>query len=189
MPKIIALSQPQAELYKPSSNEVLISIATPDWIDTKYPQPVLSNWSKNFVLSLSFHDSDPKLFDGKKLKHMTWYDGHQIIAFADEHLGKDFVVHCWKGASRSATIATVLQTVFAKQGYTLERPSDCQWKTNNHVRGTLFKAVQERRMEQAIHAGFLAYRKRGDIHEEEKNMSSQMYEAGWRDCLKHLEKK
>lgn len=186
MPFITILSQPEAEAYQPSGNEVLISIATPSLKGTKYPQPQLDNWAGREILRLSFHDSEPKKHTNPEFKHMSEYDAQMIACFCTKHTGKDIAIHCWAGRSRSLTIAELVVQLKFNEGYDfanyVQRP-----RINLHVYNLAQKAFRERAMEAAILKGFLKYQMRGDIHEEEKGMSSQMYEAGWNDAVKYLE--
>lgn len=180
MPSVKPLSQPEAELYRPNEREVLISIATPKFIDTVYPKPNLANWKNNPVLRLAFHDSDQQKSYDDKLVYMCSYDAHRIAVFADEHRGKDFVIHCWAGKSRSPTVAWFIHTIFAKDHYRFIGNRSGQ--TNAHVKRTLFKAFRERLVAREILNGFLIFKERGDL------LRSQAYEAGFRAALKYCGK-
>ena len=112
MPKVSTLSQPEAEYFKPQPNDLLISIATPDWVDEPYPEPKLTNWANNVVAKVRFHDSDPKKWDSDKFIHMNRLDAHKILAITRLNREKDVYVHCWAGQSRSNAVARFLSYTF-----------------------------------------------------------------------------
>jgi len=134
MPTITTMSQPEAEMFKPPAGALLISIETPDFVDTKYPSPKLLHW--DYVVSLRFHDSDPKRWDSSKHTHMGLLDANMIIGTIKAHPWERVYVHCWAGLSRSNAVARFIADTF---GYKLGHCAS-EDLMNKHVYSTLFEA-------------------------------------------------
>lgn len=137
------------ERYVPETGTVCISITEP-----LYPNGVRKHQAKlrdgfEGVLRLEFQDYDPiKLIPGSNLinpQHvypidavvMTEEQARQVADFATRYRGKNFMVHCAAGISRSAAVAEVLLQAFPEY---VDRGHTPRWP-NNHVRTLLKRAM------------------------------------------------
>jgi predicted protein tyrosine phosphatase len=100
--KVDVFSRNNACVREPTPNTAVISIATPG-----YPALLKEGWDD--VLRLEFHDvvNIPKGMP----EAVPFSDTHaeDIHAFIAKHEGKDFMVHCDAGMSRSVAVGAFLK--------------------------------------------------------------------------------
>jgi predicted protein tyrosine phosphatase len=84
-------------------NTVCISIVSPGQPDTVISAPFEA------ILRLKFHDIE-KLMDG--YQRASKQDLEAIVAFLNQHRGKNFLIHCEAGVSRSGAIVEAILAAF-----------------------------------------------------------------------------
>ena len=132
MPKATNISCYEAEQIKYlPSNTVLISIN-----EEELPLRKLNlDRQSNKILTVRFNDiTAPKEYNGTLIKPINFDTCLKILDFININQGKDFIIHCHAGISRSAAICLYLHII---HGYEL-KPNF--WKTskpNKFVLGAL----------------------------------------------------
>jgi len=136
-------SEDWAEKYDPEPGTVCVSITEP--LSPAKLRPGFED-----VLRLEFQDYDPiKLIPGSTLinpQHvfpadavvMTEAQAAELAAFLLQHRGKNILVHCAAGISRSAAVAEVVLQAFPE--YEDAGDPTRRWP-NNHVRTLLKRAL------------------------------------------------
>jgi len=107
MPKAINIcANEAAEIRYLPENTVLISINEPE--DTPYELLLDRNDSR--ILTVAFSDVTGKVYQDGILKYTPLGDetAMKILDFINIHQGKDIIIHCAAGVSRSAAICLYL---------------------------------------------------------------------------------
>ena len=103
-------SEAWAQAKRPPENTVLISITDPGR-EAALPSGYLD------VLRLQFHDCDPQAVAlGPEAVPMRPEQAERIWAFVREHRGRNIVVHCGAGVSRSRAVVEALLRTFPEYG-------------------------------------------------------------------------
>ena len=122
--------------YLPT-NSVMISINQPD-------TPLFDlqiNRNNGRVLTLQFNDVTAKMeIHGQSYYPITDRDAVEILDFIDKHRGKDFIVHCAAGISRSAAVCLYLNVM---EGYELKKNFWQTSRPNPYVMGKLMIAKKQ----------------------------------------------
>ena len=94
------------------------------------------------VLTLKFTDVTARReWMGKQVHPMLIEDAYAILAFIKKHEGKDFLVHCHAGVSRSSAVCLYLHI---EHSYDLKTNFWATSNPNKHVLGSLFFAKYEK---------------------------------------------
>jgi predicted protein tyrosine phosphatase len=106
MPKAINISAPEArEITSLPNDTVLISINEEH--EDLHPLKLDRNSSR--ILTVRFTDITSKVeYKGKTLYPIDYDTSLKILDFINRNLGKNFIVHCAAGISRSAAICLYL---------------------------------------------------------------------------------
>lgn len=149
-PWILNAGEGWVEKYDPEPNTVCISITEPlepgNILKRQHPAKLRSGWVD--ILRLEFQDYDPiKLIPGSDLinpqvkipENAVLYTSTQaarVSRFLRKHRGKNIVVHCAAGVSRSAGIVVAALEAFPEY-------EDKGWirHPNNHVRTLTKRAL------------------------------------------------
>ncbi len=109
-PWIMNLPEEVAVDFKADTNTVCISVIEPcrltgrEWA----PPPMLGQYAD--VLRLAFEDFDAQRMHPENAVLCSPVDAQQIVEFTRRHRGKNLVVHCAAGISRSgAIVETILR--------------------------------------------------------------------------------
>ena len=122
-PWIANRSEAWAQANRPPENAVLISITDPGR-EAALPPGYLD------VLRLQFHDCDPKTVAlGPEAVPMRPQQADLIWHFARQHRGRNIVVHCGAGVSRSRAVVEALLRTFPEY----EDSGDESQTPNRHV--------------------------------------------------------
>jgi predicted protein tyrosine phosphatase len=117
--RVDVYSRAQAEALTPEVNQVIISITVPG-----KPAAIrmVNEWAG--ILRLEFHDfathvgatltGEP---DGDPIVYFDEAMAERVSAFVEEHArnGRDFVVHCDAGVSRSVAVGLYLRDVYGAE--------------------------------------------------------------------------
>lgn len=108
-PFIANLSYEAMQKVIPSAEMVLISITEPTWRD-KCDIPS----GYHATLLLDFDDMDPDKYPQSRLHYDIFSDedAQKIHAFILEHRGKNIIVHCAAGISRSGGVVEAILELF-----------------------------------------------------------------------------
>jgi predicted protein tyrosine phosphatase len=120
-----------------SPNTAIISV-TGDWDGNEH---LLSDSDR--VLNLTFDDTDPQVlglpdfakegeFDGKYVKLFDEYQADEAVDFITNNLGKDFVIHCAAGKSRSQAFVRFIIDEFPMYEWETRAENRCMFP-NHYV--------------------------------------------------------
>jgi len=141
--RVDVYNREQIENLFPVKGAVMISINTPprtEWDDGF--ADLRPGWED--VLQLSFHDfvneGDEDLFNGWVV--FTPSMAKEIHAFVEKNSGKDFVIHCTAGQSRSVAVGVFLRDVHNAELFL--HAADNEASANSLVRRTLMRTEWEK---------------------------------------------
>lgn len=92
-------------------------IGTKDVLEYHLEEPDTEHWFKDKhdnVLNLEFDDlpCDEFEFDGHVAKGLSIEQAKEIYDFVEKHIGKNFIIHCRAGMSRSAAVGWYIRDFY-----------------------------------------------------------------------------
>ena len=128
-------------------------IGTPQVLSDYLEEPLTEHWFKRNhpnVLNLDFDDVGHDLqFVNCEFKAMSPKQAKETVEFIERNLGKDFIIHCRAGVSRSQAIGCFIYD-FYKEHFYEEQPYLKRDFANKGVFMALKKVLYERDAEEAF---------------------------------------
>lgn len=128
-------------------------IGTPQVLSDYLEEPLTEHWFKRNhpnVLNLDFDDVDhDSQFVNCEFKAMSPKQAKETVDFIERNLGKDFIIHCRAGVSRSQAIGCFIYD-FYKEHFYEEQPYLKRDFANKGVIMALKKVLYERDAEEAF---------------------------------------
>lgn len=139
-PKAVNINAPMAaEIETLPDTAVLISINE----EHEPLYPLKLDRSSDKILTLKFTDVTSRLeYKGNWCHPIQPEDTYRVLEFIKKHQGKDFIVHCAAGISRSSAICLYLHI---EHDYELKEAFWSVSHPNKYVLGALFSAKYEHR--------------------------------------------
>ena len=128
-------------------------IGTPQVLSDYLEEPLTEHWFKRNhpnVLNLDFDDVDHDLqFANCEFKAMSPKQAKETVEFIERNLGKDFIIHCRAGMSRSQAIGCFIYDFYREYFYD-EQPYLLRDFANKGVIMSLKKVLYEREAEETF---------------------------------------
>lgn len=93
-------------------------IGTPECLAYYLNEPDTKHWfndNHSNVLNLDFDDlGEDRVYEGHLFKAMSDEQAEDVVRFIEDNLGKDFIIHCRAGKSRSQAIGLFILSNYNK---------------------------------------------------------------------------
>lgn len=103
------------------SDKAFISIIGTEECQKYYLEESEEHWFKQNhlnVLNLEFDDiSEDMVYHGHKLSALNEKQANELFSFIEKNIGKDFIIHCRAGVSRSQAVASFINDMYYENGY------------------------------------------------------------------------
>lgn len=138
-PWILNAGEGWAEKYEPEPNTVIVSITEPvhPGNQLKRQEPARLKPGYVDILRMEFHDMDPGRMEiPKGYVIFTQQQSSQLARFLRKHRGKNIVVHCAAGVSRSGAVVEAALEAFPEY-------EDKGWQRhpNTHIKNMLKRSL------------------------------------------------
>lgn len=122
-------------------------IGTPECLKYYLHEEDTAHWFKDDhsnVINLDFDDIEGDVvYEGHTFKAMTDEQAERLVKFIEDNLGKDFIIHCRAGVSRSQGVGAFIYDNY-REHFSEEQPTMIRRWANQGVIAKLNKVLMRR---------------------------------------------